>query len=691
MTLLSSFFYIPLCLFIGILYAGVLYYNDKKSDFSRHVLLIGASLRFVVVSLICFLLLSPMIRSTSTSEQKPLLIIAQDNSMSMVSGNDSVRIRQELPSAAKRLAGQLDKTYDVRYVNFGSVVNEGLNEQFNDQATDFSTLFANLKTRFENRSQSAVVLLTDGIINRGADPLFATSDVGFSIFAVGYGDTLSRRDTRIKQLLVNKVAFTGTSFPVEVVVNANGFKGEKLKVNLSVEGERKGEEVVVVTSSMFSKNVGFTVQTQKKGLLRIAAEVTPLGGETSTQNNRFETYVEVLDSRLRVLVLGAAPHPDLGALRQIIQSQYHLEVDVQTPPFNLPNPDAYNLIVYHQLPSVAFPMTDFINQAATAGVSSLFIVGALTNLTLFNNLLPPVSIQVDRTALSNAIPVVNPQFSLFVMPEQATSLYQGLPPFSAPLGSYKLSTGTDVLLYQKIDGIQTERPLVVFGRMKEARCGVITGEGFWRQRQSIWMQTGSPELYDVWLTKTIQYLAVRESKKRLRVSSPRTVQQFDPVVFDAELYNKSYEMINKPEVQLVIKDEHAQSLPYAFARHDKGYSLNVGRFPSGRYTWEATTTESGEQLKENGVFVVMPANLELQNLQADHRLLFNLARVRGGVFVPAAEIDSIAIQLLNEHKMKPVLLTEEHISEWISLASVFVLILLLLTGEWVLRRWAGSY
>ncbi len=691
MIVLSSFLYIPLCLLTGAFYAGVLYYKDKKSDFSGRIQWIGASLRFVVVSLICFLLLSPMIHTTITVQQKPVLVIAQDNSVSMVSGSDSLRVRQELPAAAKRLAGQLEKVYDVRFVNFGSAVNDGLSEQFNEQATDFSALFSNLKTRLENRQQSAVVLLSDGIVNRGADPLYATSDAGFRIFAVGYGDTLSQRDTKIKQLHVNKVAFVGTSFPVEIVVNASGCKGENLKVKLSVEGEKKGEQEVAVTSELFSKNIGFTVQTRKKGLLRIEAEVSPLEGETSVHNNKYETYIEVLDNRLKVLVLGSAPHPDLGALRQIILSQYHLEVDVQTPPFNLPNPDAYNLIVYHQLPSVAFPMTDFINQASNAGVSSLFILGALTDLKLFNNLLPPVSVHADRDEMSYAIPVVNKQFTLFVMPETATNMYPGLPPFSVPSGAYNLGSGTDVLLYQKIDGIQTGRPLVVFGKLKDARCGVITGEGLWRQRQITWMETGSPEMYDIWLTKTIQYLTVRESKKRLRVSAARTFQQFEPVLFDAELYNKSYEMINDPEVQLEIKDEQDQSFPYNFARHDKAFSLNLGRFPSGRYTWEASTTESGETLKEKGDFVVIPANLELQNMQADNRLLYNLTSSRGGVFVPETKIDSIAVMLLNERRLKPVLLSEEHVTEWIGLFSVFILIIVLLTGEWVLRRWAGSY
>jgi len=271
-------------------------------------------------------------------------------------------------------------------------------------------------------------------------------------------------------------------------------------------------------------------------------------------------------------------------------------------------------------------------------------------------------------------------------------MFRDLPPFSVPFGEYRSATGTEVMMVQSINGRRTDRPLVAFGRMgNHTRCGVITGEGLWQQHLTRQMLTGDASLYDSWVMKAVQYLAMREPKTRLTVNVERSFHQFEPVVFEATLLNKTYEMINDPDISLTITNEKEETFPFRFARHQKGYLLNAGHFPSGRYNWHATVNTSNDPLTASGVFVVMPANLEQQSFTADHQLLAHLAADRGGEMVNLSETDRLADMLLNGQKMKPVVYTEEHISDLISLPAIFIIIVLLLAFEWILRRWAGSY
>lgn len=689
-TTLSPYF-IPLCLLAGAIYAAALYLRDSRNDFPDRVRFIAAGLRFAVVSVLCFLLLSPMLRSVKTITERPVLMIAQDNSKSMVSNSDSATVRQRVTDLVSRLTDATSGVYDVKLVHFGATVAEGGSSSFDGEATDYSVLFDDLKTRLTNRGQSAVVLLSDGVYNRGADPVAATADAPFRVFTIGFGDTLPHRDVFVKKLMVNRIVYSGAAFPVEVVVNAHDMPGEDATVRLLVEGEKPLEQKIRIEPGAFSRSVVFLVTPSRTGLLTLSATISPVAGEFTRSNNRMVTFTEVLDSRRKVLLLGLAPHPDLGAIRTVLRSQYHLEVSMQLAPFSLPNPSDFNLIVCHQLPSVSQPLTDFLNKAREGGIPTLFVVGQGTSLPLFNNLLAPVTIAAGNNLTAEAVPVLNRQFGLFTLPQEAAVRYSQWPPLTVPFGEYKPAAGADVLMAQRINGVQTDRPLVVFGRYGSARSAVIVGEGLWRQRTALWMTDGSHELYDDWLLKTVQYLAVREVPTRFRVTGERSFQQFEAVTFDASLFNKSYEPVNEPEVQLVIRNEQNETFPFVFARAGTGYTLHAGRFPAGRYTWEASVEESGDKLTASGVLMVLPANLEMRTLQADHRLLYNLALNRGGAFVAEAQADTLVQLLLNSKKLKPVVFTEEHITDWVNLPWVLVIIVLWLTGEWVLRRWAGGY
>ena len=44
-----------------------------------------------------------------------------------------------------------------------------------------------------------------------------------------------------------------------------------------------------------------------------------LSGEFSNRNNRQDVYVEVIDGKEKILLLALAPHPDVKALKSIIE------------------------------------------------------------------------------------------------------------------------------------------------------------------------------------------------------------------------------------------------------------------------------------------------------------------------------------------------------------------------------------
>ena len=73
------FYYILICILLGIVYAFFLY---KRQDaiISKSLNWVLFLIRSLLISIISFLLLNPVIRSNISVTENPILIIAKDNS-----------------------------------------------------------------------------------------------------------------------------------------------------------------------------------------------------------------------------------------------------------------------------------------------------------------------------------------------------------------------------------------------------------------------------------------------------------------------------------------------------------------------------------------------------------------------------------------------------------------------------------
>src|SRR5476651_667381 len=113
----------PVCLLLGALYAWVMYRNPvNTTPLIRNIL---AGVRGVVVFLIAFLLVSPLVKSVSYQPQKPLVLIAQDNSESVKTFKPSGFDPQQFLTELSALKKNLGDDYDVREYNFDGGVHDG--------------------------------------------------------------------------------------------------------------------------------------------------------------------------------------------------------------------------------------------------------------------------------------------------------------------------------------------------------------------------------------------------------------------------------------------------------------------------------------------------------------------------------------------------------------------------------------
>jgi hypothetical protein len=119
------FYFSIFCLGLGALAAWLTY---SKNKFSRGDKWYGwpvwllALLRFISVSLIAYLLLGPVVKSIFKKVEKPVVVIAMDNSSSIILNKDSSWYRKELPGRVQKLSDALSDSFDVRTYTFGSEI-----------------------------------------------------------------------------------------------------------------------------------------------------------------------------------------------------------------------------------------------------------------------------------------------------------------------------------------------------------------------------------------------------------------------------------------------------------------------------------------------------------------------------------------------------------------------------------------
>jgi len=321
--------FIVFCVLAGIIYAVSLYVKDKQTeDFHTILKLVISFLRFIAVSALAFFLLEPLIKNAFIETEKPIVVIAQDNSESLVVKGDTSFYKSELPAKLRTLSAELAEDFEVTEFTFGTYVKDGLTIDYTEKQTNFTGLFDEIYARYSNRNLGAIIIGSDGIFTKGSNPLYGQNKLKAPIYTIAQGDTTKFRDVLIQEVAHNKLAYLGNKFPLEIVVAANELKGKNTTVKVTKNGNVVFNKTLSIRSTDFEEIVPVILEANSPGLQKYSVSVTSIPGEVTTKNNYKEIYIDVLDNRQKIALLGATPHPDLGALKRIINSNENYEVDV---------------------------------------------------------------------------------------------------------------------------------------------------------------------------------------------------------------------------------------------------------------------------------------------------------------------------------------------------------------------------
>ena len=663
----------------------------KKNGFNELSLVWKSTLyltRFGSVFLIVSLLLGVFVKTYIERIEQPLFFLVADHSASMLNYKDSATVAKSIQQTKDKITAKYGSKFDLKILSIGSNVETKQKHTFNEASSNLEAAFAYIHSNYYNRNIGGITLISDGNFNVGANPIYNAAKIRTApIFCLAVGDSIQRKDQLVRSVFNNPLAFLMNDFPVEIDISSFQFPEEEALLTISKKGK-----VVASKTINYSKNredfqkVRFLIPADELGNHTYTIQLAEKENEISYKNNTKNFYVEVLDSRNKVLLLSTAPHPDISALKNVLSTDDKIEFESALFKDWEGKVNQANLLICHSPQKTTDLNT--IQRFEQENIPILYILGPSTNESLYRRL----SIQFPpRTAgkKDNLQAALNDNFAEFVINPLLKTSLEFYPPLQGHYGDFKLPTGAKTLFKQRIGSVTKESPLLFFQTQRGKRTAAIMGEGIWRWRMNEFQRTKDHSVFNDLIDKTIQYLTVPGRSKGLSVRFPKKINKQKEVIVNGVFYNSSLEAITSPVLNLKITDENSKTYTTQFSVYEDGYQAQLGKLNPGKYSWEVEGEFKNKTERKSGVFIVEDIDQERAESVANHSVLKQLSAQSNGGFYKLSEANEFIEDLSQRTEIESVSFSEESSFKLIDYTWYLILCIFFLGGEWFIKRVHG--
>lgn len=657
--------------------AGLSFYQYfyKVTNKSKVILLL-AFLRFFSILGLCILLINPIITRKSSEIVKTPLPIVIDNSSSIT----DLKANETALEVFKKLSENdaLKEKFDLQTYQFDEDFAPSDTVNFKGKQTNIDAVARNLKNIYKNQT-FPTVLITDGNQTSGEDYVFGFNPEN-KVYPLVVGDTTTYLDLKIAQLNVNKYAFHKNKFPVEVFLNYAGTKSITANFKISQGNSVFGEQTVSFSPNQKSVVLNVLLPADKVGLQIFKATISSKEQEKNTYNNTKNFAVEVIDQKTEVALISAINHPDLGAIKRSIETNVQRKVTILKPN-EVKSLENYNILILYQ------PTADFktvFDTNSNAKINTWIITGNNTDFGFLNQQQNSLSFKMTSQK-EDYLATLEPQFNLFALDDIG---FEQFPPLENAFGSITTNENVNVLLSSKIRNIATNQPLLAFADNQGMRSAFLLGENIWKWRAQSFVNKKSFDAFDIFIDKTIQFLASNNAKKSLVVNHERFYNSGEPIEITAEYFNKNYELDEKARLTISVTNTKTKEVKkYDLLRTTNAFKTNLDGLPAGNYAFTVKELNSNSTYSSN--FEVLDFDIEKQFVNPDLMKLNQLAsQTKGNVYLPN-QLETLVKQLLDDDNYKAIekaIVTKTPLIDWIWL---LILIAISLAAEWFIRKYNG--
>lgn len=650
------------------------------------------ALRSSAFLLLLLLFLNPYYFTSETINRNPKLLFLLDDTESVTIAKGEYQGTTSYQEVMKTLNLDNANRFDSEFFTIGSTSRQIANPdslKFRDTETNFTDAISQVQ-ELEDEFDG-IILVSDGIITFGKNPILQASDLSTPIYAIALGDTSTVRDIVLSNVITNPSGYTNTQHLVEVYVRQNGYQGSSSIVKVkNSNGLTLGEAEVFFKTPEETISVLFELELTESGLQQFFIEIDSLDGEWSVENNSGSISIDVSDSKVRIVHLAFEIHPDVKMLRSILSEDENIELSSFTwigsrfIQDELPEISSTDLIIFHGLPPISF------NKDLLSGyesLPSLYIQLPKNRLSRNSDfqdlsLIQHTGSQLLQLGLS-PFPE-NSDHPILELPELG---YDNLAPLKSSLRTTSSAFDASTLFSGSYQGIENRNPLISVVERGNIRKADISAWGWFRMYQST--NEEERDFVTQLFSNIATWTANDPDNRKLKITPAKSFFNIaERVLINANLNNESGEPESEATIELNIDSNQEFQSSYSLKNSGSGtYFIELPPLSSGLYTFTAVARKGDREIDtQEGEFLIEDSSTELINTIRNDDLLSSLAFQTTGSFFEYDKLTNFWSTLNDDRILES---KEEVIEAYIfpvRSASWFILVLLLLGAEWLYRK-----
>jgi len=578
---------------------------------------------------------------------------------------------------------------------------------------------------FKKGEFRGAVVLTDGRHVGPGDPVSQAASYGHPLLMVGFGNRSLFKDVAVQRIQSPPFAFKNVPTSLTAHLSVVGYSGKKMTVTLKQGPRVLGVQTMPVQGEDIESSVTFNWTPRSLGTKTLTVQVNQYQGEFSTRNNIKKVALDVGRDRFRVLYICGSPGPEYGFLRH----QFKADPAVELVTFViLRNASNVVNVADSELSLIPFPTQDvLINQMATFDLivfeefsyqrfglpakvlyairkkvedgGSFMIMGGEVMLgprspykrPQIKEMIPvefgDQAIEISREPLRfNPKALNHPILRLAQNKDRNREMWDAMPLIEEVALIKKVKPGATVLATVTKGG--KEYPVLTVWKHGKGRVAVLTTRTTWRFSLLGGDKAGGPYAYQqfwknmvLWLTHSDEFKSVRVSidRKRIRLGEKERVRVW--------VYDEYFQPISDVDVRMQLSGPEDNEKELKAHQETKGvFAAPFSADQLGSHTAKAWVLREGKHIGRDQVkFHVVEGFNEEEDLRPDEDLMKELARATGGRFVRADEFSPDLFLEFNEDVNSKI---GQKILIWNS-PWFLTILLLLLIGEWILRKRRG--
>jgi uncharacterized membrane protein len=294
------------------------------------------AMRLVAILLLVLLIFKPVLSFEETLEHRTDLYLLVDASESM-SVSDYPDTPHRLSLAARQIEeylGRLKTAFEVKLFWFDTrahEVQEGRWPSPEGDATNLARAVKDVLAAARMIDTSGVILMSDGLHNAGGDVVKEIAALGPPrIYTVGIGTDLSAQsgyqDISIENVRAPEESTVNNIAKLTVDVEAVGLADRGIQVELREADTPLASAPLRLDAAPGSQSVTLTFTPETVGRHTYTVRIRPDPAERRSENNQRDVHLLVTDPKIRVLYIEGVVRPEYKPLKSVLETDPNVEL-----------------------------------------------------------------------------------------------------------------------------------------------------------------------------------------------------------------------------------------------------------------------------------------------------------------------------------------------------------------------------